>query len=32
MQNFEEILIVLKRLKNYKIRLIVIGDGRKKVG
>ncbi len=29
-QNFEEILNVLKRLKNHKIRLIVVGDGRKK--
>ena len=31
-QNFEEILNVLKRLKNYKIRMIVVGDGRKKGG
>ena len=29
-QNFEEILSVFKSLKNNKVRMIVIGDGRKK--
>ena len=31
-QNFEEILSVFKSLKNNKVRMIVIGDGRKKNG
>ncbi len=29
-QNFEEILVTLKSLKKNKIRMVVIGDGRKK--
>ena len=29
-QNFDEIISVFKFLKDYKVRLIVIGDGRKK--